>query len=111
MNINTIYRVENIVRKGEIACYKHPFLTMFYISLERQNAALCGNGLTLYHIIPTLMTYRKKPFENIEGKGENAGNQHFILFPQCFLPSPKTNFDLSLTFILSSGDAFNLDQS
>ena len=27
-----------------------------------------------------------KPFENIEGKEENAGNQHFHLFPQCFLP-------------------------
>ena len=22
---------------------------------------------------------------NIEGKGENAGNQHFLLFSQCFL--------------------------
>ena len=22
--------------------------------------------------------------ENIVGKGENAGNQHFLLFPQCF---------------------------
>ena len=22
--------------------------------------------------------------ENIEGKGENAGYQHFLLFPQCF---------------------------
>ena len=22
--------------------------------------------------------------ENIAGKGENAGNQHFLLFPQCF---------------------------
>ena len=27
--------------------------------------------------------------ENIDGKGENAGNQHFLLFPQCFLPSSK----------------------
>ena len=27
----------------------------------------------------------KKPFENIVGKGENAGNQHFLLFSQCFL--------------------------
>ena len=26
-----------------------------------------------------------KPFENIAGKGENAGNRHFLLFPQCFL--------------------------
>ena len=23
--------------------------------------------------------------ENIVGKGENAGNQHFLLFSQCFL--------------------------
>ena len=30
-------------------------------------------------------TMKKKPIENIEGKGENAGNQHFLLFPQCFL--------------------------
>ena len=22
--------------------------------------------------------------ENIVGRGENAGNQHFLLFPQCF---------------------------
>ena len=25
-------------------------------------------------------------FENIVGKGENASNQHFLLFPQYFLP-------------------------
>ena len=30
-----------------------------------------------------LMSFRKKSFENI-GKGENAGNQHFLHFPQCF---------------------------
>ena len=34
-------RVENIVRKGEIAC--HVFQN--YISLVCQDAALCGNGL------------------------------------------------------------------
>ena len=26
-----------------------------------------------------------KSFENIVGKGENAGNKHILLFPQCFL--------------------------
>ena len=26
--------------------------------------------------------------ENIVGKGENAGHQHFLLFPQCF-PKPS----------------------
>ena len=45
--------------------------------------------LTLYNTIPTLTTPRKKAFENIVGKGENAGNQHFLLFPQCFLPFLK----------------------
>ena len=58
------------------------------------------------------MTLKKKPLENIVGKGENAGNQHFLLFPQCF-PSihPQKNFCFSVTFILSSANAFNLDQS
>ena len=36
-----------------------------------------------------LSTLRKNPFENIVGKGENAGNQHFLLFLQCFLSFPK----------------------
>ena len=26
----------------------------------------------------------KEPFEDIVRKGENAGNQHFLHFPQCF---------------------------
>ena len=26
-------------------------------------------------------TVMQKPFENILGEGENAGNQHFLLFP------------------------------
>ena len=30
-----------------------------------------------------LATPRKKPFENM-GKEENVGNQHFLLYPQCF---------------------------
>ena len=84
------HRVENIVRKGEIACYKQFLLShnVFhrYISLVRQNAALCGNGLTLYHTIPSLNPPDKTAFENTVGKGENAGNQHFLLFRQSFLP-------------------------
>ena len=34
-------------------------------------------------------TLKKKAFENIVGKEENAGNQHFLLFPQCFLHVQK----------------------
>ena len=45
------YMVENIVRKGEIACYKQYFsfshnVFHIYISLVRQNETLCGNGIT-----------------------------------------------------------------
>ena len=35
-----------------------------------------------------LTTLRKTPLEKIVGKRENAGNQDFLLFPQCFLPFP-----------------------
>ena len=31
------------------------------------------------------MTPSKKGLKNTVGKGGNAGNQHFLLFPQCFL--------------------------
>ena len=44
---------------------------------------------TLYLTIPTFYALKKKPFETIVGKGENAGNQQFLLFLQCFLPFPK----------------------
>ena len=49
----------------------------------------------LYKTIPSLQNHPffKRPvgiylFEKIVGKGENAGNQHFLLFPLCFLTSP-----------------------
>ena len=35
------------------------------------------------------MTLKNRPFENIVGKGENAGNQNFLLFQQYYLPFPK----------------------
>ena len=38
-----------------------------------------------------LATLEKKHFENIMRKWENAGNQHFPVFPQCFVPF-QTNF-------------------
>ena len=41
--------------------------------------------LLVKKLIFILTTLKNKPFGNIVGKGENAGNQHFLLFPQCFL--------------------------
>ena len=34
-------------------------------------------------------TLKEKTFENIVGKGENAGGQHFLLFLKCFLPCKR----------------------
>ena len=36
-----------------------------------------------------LTTLYMDPFENNVGNREYAGNQHFLLFPQCFLSFPK----------------------
>ena len=36
-----------------------------------------------------LTTFEKKAFENIGGKRENAGYQHFLFYPRSFLPFPK----------------------
>ena len=38
------------------------------------------------------MTLFKKAFENILEKGENAGNQHFLLFPKYFPPRQRQMF-------------------
>ena len=43
---------------------------------------------TLYPTILTFNTCGNKAFENIDGNRENADNQHFLLFPQCFLLFP-----------------------
>ena len=56
------------------------------------------------------MILKEKPLENTVGKGDNAGNLHFLLFPQCFFIHPKENFCFSGTFILSSANVFNLYQ-
>ena len=36
-------------------------------------------------LITTFTTLRNRTLKNNEGKEENAGNQHFLLFPHCFL--------------------------
>ena len=48
-----------------------------------QDCVLKGSPFTKQSQI--LMTQGKKPFGNIVGKGENAGNQHFLLFPRFLL--------------------------
>ena len=109
-------RVENFMEKVEIAGYKHffTFTTMLSIAFllmsvqSRDYVALDQLFTTQSQL---LTTPRKKRIENIVRKGENAGNQHFLLFPQCFLPFLKQLAVFSDTFILWTANAFNLDQS
>ena len=56
--------------------------------------------------------FGKEAFENMVGKEENAGNQHFLRFPQYFFFTfPERNIYVSVNFILSSANTFNLDES
>ena len=41
-----------------------------------------------YHTIHTSNNTKEEALKSIGGKGENAGNQHFLLLPRCFLPFP-----------------------
>ena len=52
-----------------------------------------------------------KPLENNVGKGENAGNQHFLLFPAMFSTPIKRNFRFLAASDLSSANAFSLVKS
>ena len=67
----------------------------------------------LYHTFTAFTNPRReeKPSENIVGKGENADNQHFLLFPTMFSTPHKTNFTFSSTFIKFSTNALKLDWS
>ena len=68
--------------------------------------------MTLYHKMTTFdATEKKMPFENVVGEGENAGNQHFLLFPRCFLPFQiqSRNRTILATTKLSSANACNLE--
>ena len=68
--------------------------------------------LTLYHTIPTFNDPKRKPFEKIEEKGENTGDQsHNVFYPikdrnhyfsnisfvvcKCFEFGPVENFVIS----------------
>ena len=52
----------------------------------------------------------EKFFENILGKGQNIGNQYFLLFPKCcLLYKYFYSTSINCTFILLSANAFKLD--
>ena len=72
-------------------------------------------GLNLYNTIPTFDIPYGKAFQNILGKEEDAGKQHFLLFPQCLLSYQRQKSQFNNTYTLTcnllSANAFNLDQA
>ena len=54
------------------------------------------------------MTMKKRPFENIVGKGDNSCYQHFLLFPQYFQLYQRQKSSILATLIMSSANPFNL---
>ena len=51
----------------------------------------------------------KKPFGNILGKGENDGNQYFLLFEKCFLTLSRVKLIIYITFNQSSAKCFQFE--
>ena len=90
-----------------LTCFQKALLLgIFSFSQE----VLCP--LSLYHTIPTFTTMRKKPLENIVGKGENAGSQHFLLFPTMFSTHHQIIFHFFLnTFVVLSVNVLDLNKS
>ena len=121
--------MQNTVGKEEHAGYQfstlseREFVIIARLNLSSANASNLvmsknlsfGKGLTLYHIIqPFSPTFIKKGFENIVGKGENLGNQHFLhsIFSMStlFSTQPKANFSFLITYEFLSAIALNLDK-
>ena len=100
--------------KGETACNEQFLSHSVFRRLVLQthkDQGLFEKGLTLYQTKSlVLMSFKKKPFENIVGKGENAGNQHFVLFHNVFYPIKDRDQHLSCIKVVIS-NSFNLVRS
>ena len=80
--INYLFHLYSPLRQKHPACWSNVFLLFL-----AENVWCAQFELLLFTTQSRLLTpLYGKPFENIVGKGENAGNQHFLLFPHCFLP-------------------------
>ena len=68
----------------------HAVATSSFKSKLWRNPSIFLHFFNLCHTSLTFNSLEKKAFfENIAGKGENAGKQHFLLFPKYFIPFPK----------------------
>ena len=74
-------------------------LSAICFNLDQSKILLSGNGITVYSTTP--------PFENTLIKEENVGNQHFLLFPQCFLSYIEQILSFGYLLFLKSANALN----
>ena len=94
--LTALYLIKQVSVNGKYTRY-----IQFYRFLSHREILLYPTNLarlTFYHTIPTFYGPAEGTFENNVGTEENAGNQHFLLFPQCFLPrwEKKSIFELRL---------------
>ena len=100
---NTVGKGKIAVGKGKDAIY-HCFQTAFPVEASKVVTISCVSGSILNSLqndkisdqskfkafaddkinLTQKLKFVKGREENIVGKGENAGYQHFLLFPQCF---------------------------
>ena len=76
---------------GLMTCDKRTFIILLFtycFNSLPNDKVLAWFKLKAFADVKMNVTYKQKFFlelkENIVGKGENAGYQHFLLFPQCF---------------------------
>ena len=69
--------------------FENPLQKVCFPLLHKIVLQYFDNVLTLCHTVPPFNDLEKEVFENIVGKGEKAGNQHFLLFPHCCIPFPN----------------------
>ena len=67
-------------KRGPLKKYSSQFWSKFAKQFRSRRC------LTLFHTVLTKNDPVKKPFENILGRGENAGNPHFLLISHFFYP-------------------------
>ena len=69
------------------------FLTLYQTTKLK---AFVDNNFNVAHMVQ----FYFRRVENIVGKGENAGYQHFLLFPRCFQKVSFSLFSWSLKLVI-----------
>ena len=79
-------------------------------NLDQSKIVLFGKDLILNHTIMTFDTPEERAFWKNWEKGENAGNHHFLLFPDVLYPK-KVKINVLNIFGLLFSVVFYLDKS